>query len=69
MHTKNKKVHKTISTFKERLLLKLLIIAKNAENIITKNKTLMKLFSPFLETKHSFQRRDYLELARIVLVS
>ena len=36
MHTKNKKVRKTISTFKERLLLKFLIIAKNTENIITK---------------------------------
>ena len=28
-----------------------------------------KLFSSFFETKHSFQREDYLELARIVLVS
>ena len=40
-HKSAKDINPTISKFKERLLLKFLIISKNAENIITKDKTLM----------------------------
>ena len=40
-HKSAKDINPTISKFKERLLLKFLIISKNAEDIITKDKTLM----------------------------
>ena len=40
-HKSAKNINPTISKFKERLLLKFLIISQNAENIIIKNKILM----------------------------
>ena len=40
-HKSAKDINPTISKFKERLPLKFLIISKNAENIITKDKTLL----------------------------